>query len=341
MAQHKAPTAVTIASTEDNSALRGWIDRYWKFGAAIVVIVSGWLIYQTRAKAARKELSEAGWSRLLQTATEDPRTGTLSGTPEDLRRLESEIKDSPAAAWSLYIAATSAVDKHDFDAAEAALAELRRNHPTHPLVAQTFSANGTTAAESVVDELTRRIAAQKSFTASHSGLFENPALPADAPRVRLNTDKGPIVIGLYTDRAPKYVENFLKLVRDGSYVGTKFHSIHKGEYVQGGDPNSIAGAPETWGKGGPGYTLEREPDQLRNFAGVISAVPAPGEAKMVSGSQFAITTADAHRLDDTHIVFGRVVEGMELVREIEQSPIADNAFDQPRDPVTVQSAEVL
>src|SRR6185436_15276319 len=83
-------------------------------------------------------------------------------------------------------------------------------------------------------------------------------LPPDAPRVRLNTSKGPIVVGLYVDRAPKHAENFLKLCREGAYNGTKFHRVVRGSLVQGGDPNSVSGEPDSWGSGGPARAIVPE-----------------------------------------------------------------------------------
>ena len=169
-------------------------------------------------------------------------------------------------------------------------------------------------------------------------LFSNPALPADAPRVRLNTSKGPIVVGLYVDRAPKHAENFLELCRKGFYNGTKFHRVVRGSLIQGGDPNSISGEPESWGQGGPGNSLEVETDpRLRHFKGALVAWKAPGETRS-HGSQFFLTTADQNQMDGQTVVFGIVVDGFSTIEAIESGAVVE---DRPQDPATVESTEVL
>jgi cyclophilin family peptidyl-prolyl cis-trans isomerase len=341
MSQHKAPTAVTIAPTQEKSGFGLWIDRYWKIGFAAVLLLAGWIIYQRHTRTAQLTESQSAWTKVLSVATEDPASGMLAGSPDELRNVERETRGSPAGAWALYLSATSAFANRDFDKAQAALADLRQGYPNHALVTQTFSPDGKAPAESVVKQLGARIEVQRAFMLSHPGLFDNPPLPVDAPRVRLNTDRGPIVVGLYAALAPKLVENFLKLVREGSYSGTKFHLISSGEYIQGGDPNSIVGDSATWGQGGPGYSLDREETPLRHFAGVIAAVPAPKEIGKISGSQFLITTSEVHALDDSHVPFGKILEGLALVLEIERAPLAEKSFNRPKDPVTIQSAEIL
>jgi peptidyl-prolyl cis-trans isomerase B (cyclophilin B) len=149
------------------------------------------------------------------------------------------------------------------------------------------------------------------------------------------------VVGLYANLAPKHVENFLKLVRDGYYVHTKFHDVSAGEFVQGGDPNSIDKDPSLWGQGGPEYTLDLEPSALRHFSGVLSAVPAPSDTTKTSGSQFLITTASSHGLDKTHVPFGSVIEGLDVLKLIGEAPLADGSFNRPQSPVEITATEVL
>jgi cyclophilin family peptidyl-prolyl cis-trans isomerase len=191
-----------------------------------------------------------------------------------------------------------------------------------------------------VKVLESRVEAQKTFMREHAGLFDNPPLPADAPKVRLTTDHGVIVVGLYPNLAPKVVENFLKAVRDGAYVGTKFHVVVNGQYIRGGDPNSVKGERATWGKGGPGYTLDKEATGLRHFAGMISATPDAQDSTKISGSQFIITTSEMHSLDETYEPFGRVLEGLDAIREIERLPLEEKSFSQPKEPASLISAEV-
>lgn len=341
MSQHKAPTAVTIAPIHEKSGLGLWVEKYWKIGAVVVAGLAALILVRANAKHAERTESDSHWGKLLTVAAEDPNSGILNGPPADLRRLAEDIKGSPTGGWALYIGATSALTSQEFEEAEALLVELRTSYPRHALVTQEFRDEEGSDTSTVVERLLSRIEAERTFFREHSSLFENPALPADAPRVRVTTDRGAIVLGLYADLAPKHVENFIKLAKDGFYVGTKFHSIFSGEYVQGGDPNSIDKDPSVWGQGGPDYTLEREASQLRHFAGVISAVPVPGDATKTSGSQFLITTANVHGLDQTHVPFGMVIEGLNVLKEIERAPLAESTFNRPENPVAITSVEVL
>jgi len=350
MAQHKAPTAITIASTERESEIRAFIGRYWKIAAIVVAAVFVWVIYNEQHKSSEISRSRDSWSKLLAVAAQDPQTGMLAGPPDDLRRVGGELKGTPAGPWALYLAASSAAAAKDFEKARSCLQELEQQYPKHPVVANALietsdgsSSGGPSNAPAVSPAklLGQRIDAELAFVREHPTLFANPELPPDAPRVRLTTDKGAIVVGLYKDVAPKLVENFLKLAKDGSYVGTKFHNVVRNEYIRGGDPNTAKEDVSAWGKGGPGYALEKEATALKHFGGVISAVPDPGEPMKLSGSQFLITSGDVHALDESYVPFGKVLEGLDIVTAIENLPLAEKSFSQPKEPATILSVEVL
>lgn len=118
---------------------------------------------------------------------------------------------------------------------------------------------------------------------------------------------------LYPDTAPKTVENFIKLVKDGFYDGLTFHRIIPGFMIQGG-------CPEGTGMGGPGYCIPGEfakngfQNNLKHTRGVLSMARAmdPDSA----GSQFFIMHDDAPHLDGSYAAFGKVMEGMDVVDEI-------------------------
>jgi cyclophilin family peptidyl-prolyl cis-trans isomerase len=135
-------------------------------------------------------------------------------------------------------------------------------------------------------------------------------------RARFKTERGEIVCELYADRAPLTVENFVNLARSGFYDGTTFHRVINGFMAQGGDPTGT-------GTGGPGYQFgdEFHPSLRHDAAGTLSMANAgPG----TNGSQFFITHGPTPHLDDRHSVFGRVVEGMDVLRSIrERDPQRD------------------
>lgn len=338
MAQHKAPTAITIARTQEGSAFAEWVERYWKLGAAILVIGAAVLLFvEFRQKQAQQATGES-WNRVRSVAESDP-ADLPRGEPKELQALAAELAGTDAAPWALYLAAISAMNRREFDAAQSALNELRSSYPQHPLVRTTYPFQENAAPATIPDHLEKLLADQRAWQESHPELFENPAPPTDAPRVKLVTDAGPITLALYPEKAPKHVENFLKLCGEGFYNGLAFHRVISGFMIQAGDPNSKEEDVSTWGAGGPGYNVESEPNDLLHFVGYLSAAKKQGDTES-SGSQFFITTGDAHHLDGQHVVYGKVIEGMETVRAIEAGAPVEGT-DRPINPVRIQSTEVL
>jgi peptidyl-prolyl cis-trans isomerase B (cyclophilin B) len=148
-------------------------------------------------------------------------------------------------------------------------------------------------------------------------------------RATLQTSEGKIELELYPDAAPKTVENFEKLSRDGFYEGVIFHRVIPDFMIQGGDPTGT-------GMGGPGYEFEDEINDHRVARGALAMANAgPG----TNGSQFFIVTAEATPwLDGKHTVFGRVTSGMDVVDRISQ--LERDANDRPRKPVTIERVEL-
>ena len=131
-----------------------------------------------------------------------------------------------------------------------------------------------------------------------------------------HTEKGPIRIKLYADKAPNTVNNFVFLARDGYFDGTTFHRVIKDFMVQGGDPTAT-------GTGGPGYQIRDEfhPDLRHDRSGILSMA---NSGPNTGGSQFFITHTATPWLDGRHAVFGEVVEGMDVVNAIrERDPQSD------------------
>jgi peptidyl-prolyl cis-trans isomerase B (cyclophilin B) len=125
----------------------------------------------------------------------------------------------------------------------------------------------------------------------------------------LDTDRGPIRIELAADKAPLTVANFVNLAKRGFYDGLAFHRVIPDFMVQGG-------CPEGSGRGGPGYRFEDETSNgLGHERGVLSMANA-GPA--TNGSQFFITHVACNWLDGKHTVFGKVVEGLNVVDAVQQ-----------------------
>lgn len=140
--------------------------------------------------------------------------------------------------------------------------------------------------------------------------------PNSANQATIVTDKGRIVIELYRERAPLTTANFIDLAASGFYDQIKFHRIEPGFVVQFGDPLTKDDAQRPlWGTGGPGYTIADEfhPELSHDSAGIVSMANA---GPNTGGSQIFITLDATTFLDGKHAVFGKVIEGMDVVETL-------------------------
>lgn len=140
-----------------------------------------------------------------------------------------------------------------------------------------------------------------------------PAMAIDPQkpyRAIIETSRGAIELELYAQFAPKTVNNFVFLARQGFYDGLKFHRVISNFMIQGGDPTGT-------GRGGPGYRFEDEfaGNPLQHETGVISMANA---GKNTNGSQFFITHSPQPHLNGKHTVFGKVINGQDVVNAIRQ-----------------------
>ena len=147
----------------------------------------------------------------------------------------------------------------------------------------------------------------------------------------IKTAYGNMGIAFWPDVAPKTVENFKKLAREGFYNGTAFHRIIKGFMIQGGCPNTRKGAKGIPGTGGPGYTIKAEFNDKSHVRGVISMARAahPDSA----GCQFFICHGDARFLDRQYTAFGELVSGDEVLEQIANVPTTHGGSGEKSTPI--------
>lgn len=151
--------------------------------------------------------------------------------------------------------------------------------------------------------------AATSDPAARNGMYTaEPPMQIDPQKyyvATLVTEKGDITLELYADKAPHTVNNFVFLAREGFYDNTTFHRVIPGFMAQGGDPTGT-------GTGGPGYTFadEFDPTLAHDRVGVLSMANAGADT---NGSQFFITFTPTPWLDDRHTVFGRVIDGLDVL----------------------------
>jgi cyclophilin family peptidyl-prolyl cis-trans isomerase len=173
----------------------------------------------------------------------------------------------------------------------------------------------------------------RAMWAKEAEIREAEAAADDLPRVKLTTTKGEITLELFENEAPGTVANFITLVKQGFYNGSPFHRVLPGFMAQGGGQGAD-------GQGGPGYTIRcecYEPDARKHFRGSLSM--AKMTARDTGSSQFFLTFVPTTHLDGKHTVFGRVIDGIEVLGDItRRNPQAEGPQPEPDRIIT---AEVL
>jgi peptidyl-prolyl cis-trans isomerase B (cyclophilin B) len=170
--------------------------------------------------------------------------------------------------------------------------------------------------------------------------MSNPA-PSSEVAV-LKTSYGEMTIAFWPDVAPKTVENFKKLAREGFYDGTAFHRIIKDFMVQGGCPNTKAGETGQPGTGGPGYKIKAEFNAKSHVKGVISM--ARSAQPDSAGSQFFICHGDAKFLDRQYTAFGQLIAGEDVLERIAAVPTKSGGGGEkstPIDRVALESVKIV
>jgi len=156
----------------------------------------------------------------------------------------------------------------------------------------------------------------------------------DLPRVKISTSAGDLVVELFENEAPNTVANFITLVEKGFYDGTPFHRVIGGFMAQGGDPTGT-------GSGGPGHRIACEcgrEDARLHFRGTLSMAHAGEDT---GGSQFFLTFRPTDHLDGRHTVFGRVIEGDDVLAKLVRTQDAQGRPVPGVEPDTIVKAEVL
>ena len=156
----------------------------------------------------------------------------------------------------------------------------------------------------------------------------------DDKLVILETNLGNIVIDFFPNDAPNHVENFIGLSESGFYDGVIFHRIIPGFMIQGGDPNTIDGDPNTWGTGGPTTSVDAEFNTIKHNRGIVSMARSADPNS--GGSQFFIVHGDSNFLDEQYTVFGKIVteksfETLDKIAGVKTEPV-----DRPVDPEQVK-----
>jgi dolichyl-diphosphooligosaccharide--protein glycosyltransferase len=203
----------------------------------------------------------------------------------------------------------------------------------------TSSSNTTTLANNLTNGTSNLFLESNVLNNINNTTSNNNMTTTTNNTATIETTQGPIKIEFYPDVAPNHVKNFKDLASKGFYDGVVFHRIVPGFVIQAGDPNTKNGnsSRDTWGAGGPGYTINQEFNSIPHERGILSMARTndPNSA----GSQFFIVLNDSKFLDNQYTVFGKVTEGLEIVDKIANS--TTNAMDQPEDPNTARINKII
>lgn len=238
---------------------------------------------------------------------------------ESLRIAEVLISGNYQNSDIYRIAGLSALESTQLDKAEQYLSE-----------AEAQKALGDQGRETMA-----RLATERRLWAEEKAIRDAEQAPEDEsqtlPRIRIQTNRGDMVVELFENEAPNTVANFVSLAEKKFYDGVTFHRVLPGFMAQGGDPDGT-------GMGGPGYKIKCEVDHenaRKHFRGSLSMAHA---GRDTGGSQFFITFKPTRHLDGRHTVFGRVVEGVEVLAKLQRRDPQDA---NPAEPDKIIAMEVL
>ena len=202
-------------------------------------------------------------------------------------------KAGAAGEGVLMMAASAAMLTSDLDATEAYLKKA--------------AAAGVKPEK--IAELEQAVAAERPKVNEEMAKRAAEAKADDLPRVKITTSQGDVMVELFENEAPNTVANFISLVEKGFYNGTPFHRVIGGFMAQGGDPTGT-------GTSGPGYAIACEvgkPGARKHFLGTLSMAHAGPDT---GGSQFFLTFRPTEHLDGKHTVFGRVIDGFDVLPKL-------------------------
>lgn len=332
MAKHKAATEVSIAQ-EERSAFAEFVDQYKWIGLGLLVVIGAGILWKTKASEAAVAEKRDDWNALYAALT-----GPDAGA-DAVAEAAAKIKQPSVAAIARMNQAAILSGEREYANADQALGQALEKAPAIFSKVK-FPLGPEGEEQTLLKKMQSSITSEGKWMEDHKTLFENPKPPEGSPRVELNTTEGKIVLGLYLDAAPQHVKNFLKLVEEGYYNGTKFHRIIADGIIQGGDPNSRNDDPASWGTGGPDTKVPNEKSGLVHAAGALAAAKQSGQVDS-SGSQFYITASAQHQYDNNYVVYGTVLEGLDIVEAISNAELRTDKPETPAVLVEITSATVL
>jgi len=347
MARHKKPTEVTVLPLQERSKFQEWVNVHWMKCVLVAAMTCALILGSRWMKSREASNVAASWDAFAEeVAFSESPYGFFLGTPDNLSsppdgavvsQVAQQLEGTSVGPWAYMIAATTLAGERRYAEAKQALDVLAKEYEGHTLVSMARAYEPGSPSLSAVDHMRARIESLEAWEAGRESLFENPPVPEDSPRIAIRTNHGEIVVGLYTDHAPEHAANFVKLAEEGFYANTKIHQIQSGNFIQGGDPNSKDGTPDTWGQGSLEYTIPAENSpELSHFTGVLGAAKL-GQQTESSACQFYITSVPTHARDSGFTIFGAVLEGQDVVDAMSALEVEG---DRPVEAPVIEAVEI-
>lgn len=338
VAADPAPLDAAAAKAEFEAAAKAMKDLF----AELTVLQAQF--HQPKADKAAIEASFKETAQKAEAASDRLETAALALAVADPGNTEArQISGSAVAAAvradapelalekATKLAAAGVADADTFAAAASAALVLSELDDAAAWAAKAKAAG---ARRDRLAELEEAIEHDREKVAAEMEVRRAEAAADDLPRVKVSTSVGDVVVELFENEAPNTVANFLNLVEKGFYAGTPFHRVIPEFMAQGGDPTGR-------GSGGPGYAIKCEtdkPNARKHFRGSLSMAHA---GKDTGGSQFFLTFRPTEHLDGKHTVFGRVIEGFDVLSLIRRTQSPDGRPIPGIKPDTILEAEVV
>ena len=302
--------------------------EYHQPGADQKAVAAKFEAARGRIPATQERLETAAFALALADA-KNPAAREICGLVI-ASRLQADDHTDALKLATILDKAGAADGKIDMMAAAAAMVLSRLDDAAEWLTKA--EANGVQKPK--VAELRASIEDERPKVAAEMASRKADAAADDRPRVTITTSKGDVVVELFEDDAPNTVANFISLVEKGFYDGTPFHRVIGGFMAQGGDPTGT-------GSGGPGHVIDCEcelPNARKHFLGTLSMAHA---GKNTGGSQFFLTFRPTEHLDGKHTVFGRVIQGFDVLPKLTRTQRPDGQPAPGLEPDTIVKAKVL
>lgn len=343
MAKHKAATEITIIQ-EERSAFAELVDRYKWHGLGVLLVLGAVIFWRASSSTKAVEADRAAWVPLHESLSKQG--ASIEDTIAALGKTAGS-GDPVVKSVANIIQAGLLAEEDDFNGAAEALTFATENAPA---LLKTLEVPAGPDGEnmSILASLSAAVEREAEWKNEfHEKVYTN-VLPEKAPRYKIETSAGDIIVGLHSDEASGHAKNFTLQANEGAFNGTLLHgpaidmSGNPIPGIRGGDPNTRDNEDvTTWGQGGIESGLSGEGEGLTHEKGALAAIVVQGQ-RTSSKTQFMILTEPYHENDRRYTVFGKVVEGLDVVERLAEAPLREgegSIYEEPASIISVTKIE--